>query len=56
MLFEKPVKMFGIFKACHMADFCYADVRRRKKSAGFLKTKALDNLGKGFSGVYFDKP
>lgn len=56
MLFEKPVKMLGIFKACHMADFRHADVCCGKKSAGFLKTEALDNLGKGFSGVCFDKP
>lgn len=56
MLFKKPIKVFRIFKACHMADFCYTDVRCRKKSAGFLKTKALNNLGKGFSGVCFDQP
>ena len=56
MLFEEPVKMFGIFKACHMADFRHADVCCGKESAGFLKTKDLYDLGKGFSGVRFDKP
>lgn len=56
MLFEEPVKMLGIFKACHIADFRHADVCCSKKSAGFLKTKALYDLGKGFSGVRFDKP
>lgn len=56
MFFEEPVKMLWIFKACHMADLCHADVRCGKKSAGFLKTKTLDDLGKGFSSICFDKP